>query len=280
MKLPDFTNFSSLNQLRAKMKAQLVEYAPTPKGAISFSEIDKLSRGELEISLDQIEIRPDGIFSFKGRAVIVHIPERDKKFHISDCDTIKWMKNSGRYERYIASERKDGLFNVRSESGKMNLIKLDVCMKCLREIKWDKRARSNQSGNLINVDKSSFSIKDFFSKYGAGYISQQPYFSSLTMPNNQYTDDWQEISKKIRQDNNFTCHKCGWKAEAPWERRQMEVHHINGVKGDNRPSNLQCLCHDCHAQQPLHSHMPNASQGKKIRSLDFYSTKKRKRRRY
>lgn len=38
-------------------------------------------------------------------------------------------------------------------------------------------------------------------------------------------------------------------------RALLHVHHISGVKSDNRPSNLKALCIDCHSKQPKHEHM-------------------------
>lgn len=33
----------------------------------------------------------------------------------------------------------------------------------------------------------------------------------------------------------------------------LDVHHINGVKHDNRNSNLKALCKECHQKQPHHT---------------------------
>jgi len=39
------------------------------------------------------------------------------------------------------------------------------------------------------------------------------------------------------------CESCGF---IPQHSCQLEVDHINGIKSDNRPENLQTLCANCH----------------------------------
>lgn len=67
----------------------------------------------------------------------------------------------------------------------------------------------------------------------------------------QYTEDWSKLSRQIRQEMDYQCELCGLSfADDPLH---LHVHHRNGCKSDNRRSNLQVLCADCHAKQPGHS---------------------------
>ena len=48
-----------------------------------------------------------------------------------------------------------------------------------------------------------------------------------------------EIKERIKKRDNRRCVLCGF-------RRPLEVHHINGIKRDNKKKNLVTLCRTCH----------------------------------
>lgn len=62
-----------------------------------------------------------------------------------------------------------------------------------------------------------------------------------------YVKNWQQISKKFRVENEFTCNNCSIKIEHKFDHRFIQVHHKNGNKQINIRENLQCLCTLCHA---------------------------------
>lgn len=51
-----------------------------------------------------------------------------------------------------------------------------------------------------------------------------------------YLRPWRKYLKEA-------CEECGFKAK---ERRQLDVHHLDGNKENNDPSNLRTLCPPCH----------------------------------
>jgi len=53
-----------------------------------------------------------------------------------------------------------------------------------------------------------------------------------------------------RETRNFTCESCNLNLKQAL--CLLHVHHINGVKTNNRSSNLKALCIECHSQQPDH----------------------------
>ena len=86
--------------------------------------LTKLREG-IEIDLAEVEVGAGQLLTYKGEQVILYIkdtgssywtlknePEKSKRFHISDCQTLVNMRGAGRYERYVVTNRTDGLFLV------------------------------------------------------------------------------------------------------------------------------------------------------------------------
>ena len=72
---------------------------------------------------------------------------------------------------------------------------------------------------------------------------------------NDYTADFPEISRKLREENNWKC-SCHGVDMYNMKKKGLHVHHINRVKYDNRPQNLKVLCALCHkGVDKVHSRM-------------------------
>ena len=94
-----------------------------------------------------------GLLSYRGQHVLLYIPDhgpyvedalRDpglgKRFHLSDCKTIKQMRAINRYARYVATTNTSGLFKIVGINQHKNKIegeaRLHVCKNCLRQLNY------------------------------------------------------------------------------------------------------------------------------------------------
>jgi len=63
----------------------------------------------------------------------------------------------------------------------------------------------------------------------------------------EYTEDWPNISKTLKEKWNFCCERCGHIHHTETG-HVLTVHHLDGDKGNNADWNLACLCQRCHLQ--------------------------------
>ncbi|CAH1520874.1 HNH endonuclease [Vibrio owensii] len=214
------------------------------------THIDKIT-AELEkgkdVELKDVEIE-SGLLSYKGRHVTLYIKANgtSARFHVSDCSTLQSMRANGRFERYVVTNSTSGEFVVDTGHGETKA-KLKVCQNCLRKLNYK---GCNTTTNITSIVQN-FNMAEFFATYSS-FFPHMPSRRAETAESG-YSDDWSKISSHYRVEKNFECEEC--KVNMRAHRALLHVHHINGVKSDNRPSNLRSLCIDCHSKQPMHEHM-------------------------
>jgi hypothetical protein len=273
MKLPNFYEFEPLNSVKKKMGIPQDVYGSltvSVPNRLTELELIKLTSSEgLEISIDDVSFLPDETLAYKDSRIILYIRDVNvfgnqevelPKFHLANCQTLQDMREKKRFGRYQVSANIDGLFNINLiKSGTLKEKKnekLSVCQNCLSLLKFDgfqKNWHQKQRDNFVG----SFRMDRFFEIYPRSLHSQIPKHNSDNAPLNIYSDDWDEISQKIRSNYGWCCQKCNIDLSMKTDRKWLHVHHINGLKNDNNRGNLKVLCIKCHAEEPSHAHIRN-----------------------
>lgn len=261
-------DFSLLEQAVRTMGAEQIQFDIT-SDIIPIEPLDRdLNRG-FEVNFEDIDF-DTGLASYEGRQVLLYIKDhsygnkiysvledgsKGNRFHVADCSKLEEMRRKGRFERYVVTNRLDGLFDVSGRDSQTDELidgetQLHVCQFCLEGINYRKFA-SLPRGTPRREFVKSFEMADFFDTYSS-FFKYMP-SGVAENSNSQYTDDWDAVSRKIREDFNFQCQQCG--LDLSLHKRLLHVHHINGIKSDNRSANLTPLCCDCHRKQPDHQHL-------------------------
>ena len=268
-RLPDFATSKIWKELRNKMGATFsVEMPSLQIDEISFDEIRKLQTSNIDIENIKDHIDPlDQTFNYKGQKVILYIkqqyrkmrelenPRWEYKYHLSFCNHLNKMEAEGRFKsRYVVTQRVDGKFLVdiiaieTKKYLKENFYcKMNVCKICLSQLR---RHYPAEQMFLYNA----FSLERFLKKYNTKH-TKRPLHSPQSMPKNIYSKDWNEISRKIREQHDYICSSCN--LSFVHQKENLHVHHIDGVKWNNDPRNLQVLCIGCHSLKPCHQFLLN-----------------------
>lgn len=259
----------NLDQLWSRVKqmgAEPVNFSLTEIWRDTEIEFDVLLRTSgVEISIEELEYE-QGLLSVKGRQVLLFIPDqgnyiedaladpsKGRKFHVMDCSTLIEMKSKNRFGRYTVTNNLSGSFDVhginRANQKFSGKIRLNVCRNCMKELNY--KAYTHLTSPKKNELVSQFNFEEFFSTYSS-------LFKHVPVKHTDgfeggYSNDWAKISSALRQDKEFTCQHCTVNLSS--NKSLLHVHHKNGVKNDNKLSNLIVLCADCHRKEPFHQHM-------------------------
>jgi hypothetical protein len=118
MKLPDFLLDAPLNTLRTRMGAVRLGNIQLRTSAkrLTLAELETLVSGGIDIgSLDDVRVLPDGSLAYKDRRVMLYIRDvsvfgnrershdRQPRYHVANCQTLRDMRDSNRIERYVVA---------------------------------------------------------------------------------------------------------------------------------------------------------------------------------
>lgn len=74
---------------------------------------------------------------------------------------------------------------------------------------------------------------------------------------NSWSRPWEEMAhgsarKRLLEETNYTCQKCGTGNNWEGEPLSLELDHIDGNNKNRKRENLRILCPNCHSQTPTH----------------------------
>ncbi|VEG13940.1 HNH endonuclease [Moraxella cuniculi] len=257
-----------LQNIALSISDELVPFSlqTTPRPNIVFDLPNLGTRTGISINPDDV-VSVDGVLTYQDELILLFIPDHgfyiDKviageregnKFHIATCRTLQDMKAKKRYDRYQVTNNQDGVFVVHGKIGNEYVqeeVGLKVCKNCLRHLNYQGYDSGKKSKSQIY---HGFDIAEYFKEYGQRLsLKKQHKPKDVGQGGAGYAADWEEISQRLRQQANWCCQKCH--ANLTNHKNLLHVHHIDGVKQNNRLSNLKVLCILCHSQEPSHGHM-------------------------
>jgi len=268
-------NFGRLERARESIsaeKAVIEKIRPPRRRSGNPIEIKLLEEGAIilnDIDLENVHF-PAGLAAIGNTQGLLHIyqpwnsleelseePAPAPKFHAMHCQTLEHMMRANRYNRYVFTARSEtGLFRVEPWDNETKtrleeiMAKLAPCKNCLKELNYDsyETLSSVKRNEMVN----NFDLESFLENYKPIFRCL-PLYTPETFPEGNYTKNWARKSEEIRVQAGWACSCC--KVVLDKNRGLLHVHHKDGNRGNERPSNLRVLCVLCHKKQPLHGGM-------------------------
>lgn len=179
-------------------------------------------------------IDDDGIkhrgFMYKARFYFEWNGRKNQpKFHVCKCTAIE---NFGKEAYRFANAEPIKVYS-RNANKEVEVEGMELCGYCKRILMNEEAMSVNDSTEFVDFLKETGDI-------------DEPTECDVDIFG--YVKNWEEISLAYRTKRNFTCERCGTHVEDGFDHFYMQTHHKNGVKTDNRESNLECLCIKCHSE--------------------------------
>jgi hypothetical protein len=259
------SNVVNENQNKETNKATLIQ--EITKKNLDIKDINKVK----DFGFLGLRYEIDGAF-YKIVVNIADLWSNDQrdyhKYHIFECKTLTEMRENKHIKNYSISSRIDNKFFYRIHTNNKIIEKNDqelfICKNCLEIYNnyittINKRIINPNEFNKNNL-LSDFISNDFIKINNDQVIKlNSDFLYDFESIPNRYSDDWKNVSMRLKIKNNYECNNCNWKPPNDKQKRFIHVHHLNYQKFDNNENNLKVLCIECHSNQDLHQHIQNSS---------------------
>lgn len=168
------------------------------------------------------------------------------RYHLCNCEVIQDFINSGSFTqhyRYTNTQQVEVL-NMDKGYTEETIDNLPLCKYC-----------ANIMSQRYNTNMTSDQFVEILKEAGKATEQEEAEVDIFG-----YVKNWPQISEAKRALENYTCEQCGYQANNAFDRRFIQVHHIDGNKLNNKKENLKCLCIRCHANVD-DRHKQNFSKG-------------------
>ncbi len=255
-----------LDVLRQRMRAPKTSWSPTSPNLSPREVLRKELAAGKNIDLQDVEVFDGTLLTYQGEQILLYIKDtrqeketllfdkdNARKFHVAECHALERMRREGRFERYVVTTDTSNIFRVDATDRITKITEeieteLRVCKNCLTKLNWNLYKKRGKDEKLKIY--SRFSLEEFFAEFSTFFMNR-PKQSDLTAGIGGYTEDWSKISKRRKNEENWTCQNCTVNLED--HPKYLHTHHKNGVVSNNKTNNLEVLCIDCHSQQPQHA---------------------------
>ena len=161
----------------------------------------------------------------------------------------------------------DDLKNVDIEFKNVSLSLCGYCRHMLHNMQAEELFGEDMVGIKALLVNSVSNTQGFYDALGGSEQNEMPEQVDIDMFG--YVKEWQKISEYIREKHQYVCENCGVILNG-FNKRFLEVHHINGNKLDNREYNLKCLCIRCHSEiDKRHKENYQVSRSNRIRLQQY-----------